>query len=1122
VPPPKPTTTTLPDYTPAVSAVLGQVGRKDWVGAAEAAAQLSARSGGRDAHEKLLAIVRCGVQAGDERAKARELFLGKVSPEFEAADKRLGEAQKRVAAVDPAKLSAAPFDALKAELDGARNDFTAVIKSEQTKATEAQKAALETTSALNAARNADWKAAGEAADRALAIPAANKPALQRLKEVAASGAKATTLRTEAAQKLPAELKNAEAFKAAEAKYRGALEKLGGLNAATLDAAQLDPVLAALDESPAAYRKLLDEGRKLEEQKAQLERDIRARLAEVLAAARDGDWDGAAKAATQLTTLSKNAPAHARLMTAAQAGLRAAGEREQTRKLFAGKTSPEFNAAEARLADTQKRLAALDAAKLDAAPLDALTAELDGARNAFAEVTRVEKQKATEAQKLALETTTALNAARNGDWKSAADAAERANAIAKGHPAQAKLKEVAAAGLKLAELRAEADQKLSPETKAAEPYAAVENKYRALLDRLGGLDASKLDAALLEPALTGLADAQGAYQKLIRDEAARGEVTVRVARELRTGLAAAREGDWKGYSEAVGRAAGLGGAATMMQKLRDIGEAGAQTATARAMAMRFAVGGKVPSSAIAPDTRFSDARERIGALNASKLDTAAVDKLLADLRECRDQFRKAASEFFTAAYPNLAKPIQGTNLVPGLTELHDAQQRCPELPEVIDLAAKYDPRGENLAIIGELLKAKQQARDYAGPDEAARVRKSLDDAVTRCDRLAADAFYRESVSVLRRRLVRARAIASDAAGNPAGMLADAWVLQQAGEESARLLVDRAVQSFMEKLAVGIERDPKSVVKMLESAGAELGPEACAPARKMLTDTLVASKLAQRVFGDRTLTRLWVQQIGPVSPPGMTRVPPGAFPLGQEYKGLVSLTPSYAPEHEVAVAVFYIDVTEVTNEMYQQFVDAGGYGTDAFWAAAKGVDRAAFVDETGKPGPIRWQNGRFPEGEGKMPVTGLSWYEASAYAAWAGKMLPTEVQWECAAVGTPPKEPGGTYTDSVYPWGNKWIKGHAQVDNTKALPVGSKSDDKSPVGCLDMAGNVREWTASPYEKYVNSVSQDKDLGAGLVVVRGASYKESSLNAQAAVRRARAKETRDDRIGFRCVWLPPAVER
>ena len=104
-------------------------------------------------------------------------------------------------------------------------------------------------------------------------------------------------------------------------------------------------------------------------------------------------------------------------------------------------------------------------------------------------------------------------------------------------------------------------------------------------------------------------------------------------------------------------------------------------------------------------------------------------------------------------------------------------------------------------------------------------------------------------------------------------------------------------------------------------------------------------------------------------------------------------------------YLIDRHEVTNEEYRKFVDAGGYRRREFWKQPF-VERRAdhsvgktrlslFRDATGRPGPATWEAGSFPKGLEKYPVAGVSWYEAAAYAEFAGKSLPTVYHWSRAA-------------------------------------------------------------------------------------------------------------------------------
>jgi formylglycine-generating enzyme required for sulfatase activity len=159
----------------------------------------------------------------------------------------------------------------------------------------------------------------------------------------------------------------------------------------------------------------------------------------------------------------------------------------------------------------------------------------------------------------------------------------------------------------------------------------------------------------------------------------------------------------------------------------------------------------------------------------------------------------------------------------------------------------------------------------------------------------------------------------------------------------------------------------------------------------------------------------------------------------------------------VPAFLIDRNEVTNEQFLEFVASGGYRDPAFWPNSLLVDGIptpwsdgvkVLVDRTGLPGPRGWSGGTFPEGHGDHPVVGVSWYEASAYAMWANKELPTWNQWWRAALG----EKG-----EVFPWGADvmTVEARSNFGLEGTGPVGTNILGISPFGCYDMAGSVREW-------------------------------------------------------------------
>ena len=152
-------------------------------------------------------------------------------------------------------------------------------------------------------------------------------------------------------------------------------------------------------------------------------------------------------------------------------------------------------------------------------------------------------------------------------------------------------------------------------------------------------------------------------------------------------------------------------------------------------------------------------------------------------------------------------------------------------------------------------------------------------------------------------------------------------------------------------------------------------------------------------------------------------------------------------------FFIDKTEVTNQAYKEFVDAGGYSNPAYWKEEFKKDgqvipwaeaRKAFVDQTGRPGPSTWELGDYPEGQDLYPVAGVSWYEAAAYARFRGKSLPTIYHWARAAF--PIREIVTQLTPHIVRQSN--------IEGSGFAPVGAFPGIGSS-GAKDLAGNVREW-------------------------------------------------------------------
>ena len=251
----------------------------------------------------------------------------------------------------------------------------------------------------------------------------------------------------------------------------------------------------------------------------------------------------------------------------------------------------------------------------------------------------------------------------------------------------------------------------------------------------------------------------------------------------------------------------------------------------------------------------------------------------------------------------------------------------------------------------------------------------------------------------------------------------------------------------------------------------------------------------------------------TPEGMVYVPEGKFEMGtsleqirerlQQVQPLVDMDDPYRLEFEALIfgllcetppqiaptGAFYIDRTEVTNRQYKAFLEADG-----------------------RRSPANWPEEGLPEEEGDKPVV-VRFVEARAYAEWAGKRLPTEAEWEKAARGTDGR---------LYPWGETFEKSrrcrHMLEPDAGPMPVGSFPDGASPYGCLDMIGNVMEWTKSWFDAYPGADHTDASYGENYIVARGGMWGKQEIVEELPARCA-SRYPLDPALaypytGFRCV--------
>ncbi len=258
-------------------------------------------------------------------------------------------------------------------------------------------------------------------------------------------------------------------------------------------------------------------------------------------------------------------------------------------------------------------------------------------------------------------------------------------------------------------------------------------------------------------------------------------------------------------------------------------------------------------------------------------------------------------------------------------------------------------------------------------------------------------------------------------------------------------------------------------------------------------------------------------------GMVLVKGGSFDMGAGH-----LYPEEGPVRQRDVESFWIDATEVTNGEFAEFVNATGYVTVAE-AGIEGVvpPGAAVFKAPDGPAEGRWAyaetaNWRQPEGAGSsiegredFPVVQIAYQDALAYAAWKGRSLPTEVQWEYAARGGldgatyawgEEREPGGEYLannwQGFFPFNDEGADGFAGRAPVACYPPNG-------YGLYDMIGNVWEWTADPY------AAADASVG----LMKGGSYlcaPNYCRRYRPAARHPQEVDLGTDHIGFRTVSL------
>ena len=227
--------------------------------------------------------------------------------------------------------------------------------------------------------------------------------------------------------------------------------------------------------------------------------------------------------------------------------------------------------------------------------------------------------------------------------------------------------------------------------------------------------------------------------------------------------------------------------------------------------------------------------------------------------------------------------------------------------------------------------------------------------------------------------------------------------------------------------------------------------------------------------------------------MVRFPGGAVPIGTNDRRVAY--DNERPQHVVELRPFSIDVTPVTNAQYLEFMEDGGYRRRELWSDAgwawKETDHADSPKYWWRDGST-WRSRTFDRTgpvDPRRPVCHVTYHEAEAYARWAGKRLPNELEWEAAASFDP-----ATGEHRLFPWGNTpWTPDKANLDQLAfdTAPVGAYSLNVSPLGCYGMIGDVWEWTSSDfagypgYETFPYPEYSEVFFGTDYKVLRGGSF-------------------------------------
>ena len=344
----------------------------------------------------------------------------------------------------------------------------------------------------------------------------------------------------------------------------------------------------------------------------------------------------------------------------------------------------------------------------------------------------------------------------------------------------------------------------------------------------------------------------------------------------------------------------------------------------------------------------------------------------------------------------------------------------------------------------------------------------------------------------------------------------WDLPLPNREETLAYMQTVLDRLGERLDGGMATEQDSFIYQFGIFHEDMHTEAFLWARQNLAYPTPTLAVAADVTAERSAGRHQ----------GWASVPGGTFTMGAK-KSAPFMFDNEKWAHEVVIAPFEISKAAVSNGEFQAFVDDGGYENEKFW----GADGWRWRQEVKAEHPVYWQ----PDGPGKwvvrrfdrtfpLPadeaVIHVNWYEANAYCNWAGQRLPSEAEWEAAALGEAGSDGRLATVKRRYPWGDTAPDpDHANLDGRGLGPVdvAALAAGDSAFGCRQMLGNVWEWTADTFGPFAEfSADAYKEYSAMLFgdtkVMRGGAWTTRSRMIHGTYRNFFGPERRDVLVGFR----------